>query len=597
MSRFPIGLAAIVLAALLPNPAVAQQQITQTTKPPKTNDSTVDFYLAAARKLAVDLSTLEPKERRVDSLLKLSDAVWDWDEFLARDLLTKSVNLITDISRGGKSEKGDFDKQEPELLFQKVINVATSHDAGLARELAKKRDSVFEHQSDREIEKSVGSVQVSSFLLSEAQRQLKNDAQRSRVLFRQSVLSYVTQEHFWFLKNVLRESPDLADSFFGDALAVLAQRDLHEANETLILASYLFSPTKTVAYELVSGYNTANALGNLNAPPSNPALAKQYLFLALQQLRPTETIPPAVAYLALQNLLPQYQVLAPELINSVYGKLGGIRSQVAPKELDEYEQERKNQSADFGEDWNVKLQKAEDIGNPDLRDLAYFNLIERLFNRKDFLAAHSIVDRITDDTVREKLRDYIHMLEVQDAATKPSSDGFSYGLIYDKIKDPLLRTVASYEVAKSFSRQKKIAEASQLVEMAIRESDKISDEQQGMQAKLAGVALYLDLNQSRAFEISREVFKTLGKKDGFDIRRDAFSLPIKLYGLRSELPISLNVPASLVGTVARMCKASSLETLESLEYIENKETRASATLVAIKSFFSAAKKPETKKGQ
>ncbi len=588
MSKSVMRLLLILLALCATFATVAAQR--RQTKSSRATDPSVELYLSASRKLAQEALTLEPLAKRVDLLVRLSDAVWDWDELLARNLLAKSFNLIADGAKAGERTEADLTKHDIELLFERLIDVAASHDPGLAREFIKKGDSVIERAPQLGAEKTAGPRQISLLLLSEVTIKIKNDKQRAQALFSQSVLNYVTQEHFWFLKALRRESPELANSLFADAVAILSKRELREANEILILASYLFSPTETVAYDLVSGYNTANPFGNLSATPSRPALARTYLTVLFQQLHPTEVVPPAVVYLALKNLLPQFNALTPELMDAVYGRLANLRAAIVSKELDEYEKRNPGEFADSSDNWNHRLQKAEEIANPELRDLAYFNLIDgQLLRRKDFSGAYSLIDRITDQAAREKLRDYVHLLVVQESSAKANADSFRYDLINDKINDPLLKTLVLYEGARFSLKQNKMGEAMQLLNTASKHAEKISGNQERLQAKLIAIKLYLNLDQSRAFEMAREVFEKIGKTVDFDIWSESFSLPIKLYGLTNELPISPDGGSSLVSTLARLSKTDSIETLDILNIIENRETRSWATLMAIKYFLSTAK--------
>ncbi|GEM_PF-2516843 len=571
-----------VVAQTNPKPKIKKSPETKAVKPE------IELCLNVARRLVDDALTLEAKSDRIPFLVRLADVIWDWDEGLARNLLARSFSLILEIANERDEKlKGESDKNTIDVLFQRIINVAFVHDAALAIDFEVKRNDFFKSKENTSSIKTDDPLKLSTLLLSESANLVKRDEKQARSLFQKSVAYYVTHTHFAFLINLRKQSPELADRLFADILEVISRRQLNEANEILILASYLFSPNAIVGYDLVTGYNAANTSSALSATPSNTALAKQYLTTLFYRLNPGEPIPVSVVYLALKNLLPQFSAFVPELVDEVYGKLGSLKSQANFDEIAKYEES--NSASDNNETWRDRLKKAEEIGNEDFRDLEYFTIINGyLLRQKDFSNAYSVIDKVANNSLREKLRDYVHLLVIKENVKQKNSET-GYNLAYDKIKDPMLRTLALCEIAYFFRQQKKPIESTQSLEFAIKESEHISNEQDRLQIKFAVANLYLDINDIRAFEIIKDSFKEIGKVSNFNTQRSHFDFQITVYGLKNELSLVLPIQASLIGTVEAMCRVNCTETLSTCSYIEKKNIRLWASLVAINRILSNAK--------
>src|SRR5215510_1463492 len=277
--------------------------------------------LDRARRLSDDARGLKPVDE-ITLQARLADTVWNLDQSLGERLLSWSFDLTVALLKD--SFGIDSASADPQVLFAQISGIAAKHDKKFERKLKESWEAAVGSVAVNGSEMKSDPVYLSYLLLTQSANYLKSDEQRARQLFRQSVAHRVLKDHSFFLMSQRKRAPAITDNLFSDALDVLAQRPLADANEVLVLSSYLFSPDESLAYVAISGYNTANAAGNTSAIPKNPALARRYLALLFSKMNPDEQVPAAVAYFALKNLVPQYQVLAPQLLNDVYAKMANL---------------------------------------------------------------------------------------------------------------------------------------------------------------------------------------------------------------------------------------------------------------------------------
>lgn len=550
----------------------------------------VRHFVAAATQLAADASSVKPEGERALLTIKLSAVIWNQDELLARNLLLRSFDLITALyEEQEKTARTGSPTFDTNLLFQEVISVAGEHDRSLASNFERRRDASVKASQPSDF-KGNDPVQLSDLLLKEAARVLKTDELRAHALVRQSAFNYVTQSHLYFLRELRKQSPELADRLFADVLRALSQRPLHEANEVLILASYLFSASGTVNYSLVGNYNAANVSGNLSGVPKNAALAQEYLSFVLRSLNISETIPATVVYAALNNMLPQFMTLAPELMNSAYARIGTARTQISDRDFEATETDRRADARRESFSWRERLERAEQTQNSDLRDLEYFTIIDGyLLPARDFSNAYKVLDRIDNNELREKLRDYTDLMFIEDTQNRAVRSRVDDEVTYNRISDPLIKALAICETANFLHQQNRNNEAVSLLEQALKQSERIAVGQDSLQVKAEVVNLYLDIDVPRALEIARDTFKGVGKVDDFNIEKSGFTFPVSVYGMRNQLAFGTSVGSSLVSSVKTMCQFDCVEALNVCDKIPQKSQRLWAKLVAINSFFSDRK--------
>jgi hypothetical protein len=521
---------------------------------------------------------------------RLADAVWPFDNSLADRLLSRSFELTVMLLK----ESAEADSSiavDPQTLFANISSVASKHDAKLEKKL---KDRWLEARASLgekyKTQAKPDAAQLPYLLLTQSANYLKTDEQKGRQLFRQSVSLRVTQDHCFFLLNQRNRVPDITDTLFSDTLDVLAQRPLAEANEILVLSSYLFSPNGAVTYVAISGYNTANVSANMAAVPRNPALAKRYLALLLAKVNANEVAPAAVAYFTLKNLLPQFQILSPELLNDVYARTASLLSSVSKDDSSTVDDAHKGSNASESEkiaDWEKRLENADKLEKEDWRDFEYFTILfSYLLPKKDFARAALVVNRISNQELKEKFGDLVSLAALRDKLEKAETIVSILESDCNKIKNPLVRVVALSSLGQARLKQKATGDSLRLFEQAFGEASQIKDDQDRIQAKLMLVQLSLEVDSSVAFERAGGAFKEINKISDFNMNRSDLSLPAPVYGLKNELPIESPAPSSLFSTIAKMCRINCEETFQISRLLEKKETRLWATFVAVRTGLS-----------
>lgn len=567
----------------------------QSKTPPKaeaqelSRTPSMDTYqvLDKARRLSQEAQGLEPKEEEIRLQAGLADCVWAMDQLLGQRLLLRSFDLTVALLKDPPSSINPVSiTTDPRLLFSQINSIAARHDAKLEKQLTESWQNSLASVVDKAGESKADPAQLSYLLLRRSATYLKTDEQKARALFRQSVYLRVLPAHCFFLMSQRKGAVEVADRLFNDALDVLAQRPVSEANEILLLSSYLFSPDGSISYLSISGYNVANAAGNASAFPKNPALAKRYLGLLLAELNPSEAVPTDVVYFALKNLVPQYQALAPELLNGVYAKIAGLGPSVSKDDAMAYGSAYEDLSASKADaiaNWEKRLQNADNINNEGRRDLEYFTIIlGYLLPRKDFTRAALVVNQIGNQDLKQGLTDLVKLLSLQARLETPETGSSLSDTDCNQIKQPLLKVIALSSVAQSRIKQKTPGDALRLLEQAMSEAKHIDNDQDRLQAKLMLVQLYLAADSSLGFDAAVMTFKEINKFPDFNMRRSSFSLKVTVYGSANELPVDSPLASSLTSTVGKMCHVNCKETFETCGLLQQKNTMLWATFEAVR---------------
>jgi hypothetical protein len=534
-----------------------------------------------ARRLADDARSLKPVDE-IPLHARLADIVWNFDQSFAERLLSRSFELTIASLKNSPRADSASDSVNPQLQFAQISSIAAKHDQKLEKKLNERWQMAVAEKGN---ELKSDPAQMANLLLHQATNYLKSDEQKARQLFRQSVALRVTQDHCYFLLGQRQHSSNLTDTLFSDTLEALAQRPLADANELLMLSSYLFSADGSVYYVLVSGYNTANVTGNMSAPPKNAPLAKSYLRLLLAKINANELTPPAVAHFALKNLVPQYQILAPELLDDVYAKMATLLPSVSKDDAALFEYGNKSSQASESETvagWDKKIEKADKIEKDDLRDWEYYSILfGYLLPNNDFARALVMVGKISDQDLREKSSDVVNLAALQAKLDKPETASSVSESDLNKIKHPLARVVGLSALGQARMKQKATGDALRLFAEAAGEANHVKDDQDRLQARLMLVQLLVDADAATGFEKAVEAFKEINQFSGFRPNTTTLSLRARVYRFDQELTLPSPVPASFWSTVEKMCRANCEETFQTTGRLEKKEVRLWAIFMAV----------------
>src|SRR5215208_4146669 len=540
--------------------------------------------LDRARRLSDDARSLKPSDE-IPLQTRLADTVWDCDRSLAERLLSRSFELTTALLKDSPRVDSASGSADPQLLFSHISSIAAKHDEKLDKKLRERWQEAVASVAEKGNQLKSDPAQMANLLLRQSTNFLNSDEQKARQLFRQSISFRVTQDHCFFLLDQRQHAPDITDTLFSDTLDVLARRPLSDANELLMLSTYLFSPNGSITYVGVSGYNTANVTANMSAVPKNPGLAKRYLALLLAKVNGNELMPAVVAHFALKNLVPQYQLLAPELLNDVYAKMATLLSSVSQEDSSTFDAAHKDSNASESErlaDLEKRLEKADKLEKEDWRDFEYFNLLfGYLLPNKDFTRALLMVSKINNQDLKEKSGDIVDLAALQAKLENPEAASSVSESDFNNIQTPLVRVVGLSTLGQVRLKQKATGDALRLFGQAAGEANRIKEDQERLQAKLMLVQLFLDADSTAGFDRAAEVFKEVNKYSDFNLNRSYLSLKVTTYGFKNELPITAPSPSSLFSTIAKMCRTNCEETFHTSGLLEKKEARLWATFVAV----------------
>jgi len=540
--------------------------------------------LDRARRLSDDARSLQPSEE-IWLQSRLADTVWDSDQSLGERLLSRSFELTIALLKDSPRVDASSNSADSQLLFAQISSVAAKHDQKFEKKLREKWQEAIGSVAEKANQSKSDPAQMAYLLLHQATNYLKSDEPKARQLYRQSVALRVLQDHCWFLVEQRQHAPVITDILFSDTLDALAQRPLADANELLMLSSYLFAPDGSISYLLISGYNTANVTANLSVVPKNQALARRYLGLLLAKVNTNELIPAAVAHFTLKNLLPQYQGLAPELLNDVYAKMATLLPSVSREDSALFEHSHKDAYASESEamaDWEKRIEKADKLEKDDWRDFEYYNLLfGYLLPKNDFTRALIMVGKISSQDLREKCSDVVNVAALQAKLEKPETASSVSESDLNKIKNPLARVAGLSALGQARLKQKATGDALRLFGEAAGEANHVKDDQDRLQAKLMLVQLFADADSATAFETATEAFKEINQFSDFKPNQAALSLRATVYRFDQELTLTAPASTSLWSTVEKMCRANCEEAFQTSGMLEKKEMRLWATFVAV----------------
>src|SRR5215212_655260 len=590
MNFLKLAYTTLILMMQFSFPAYGQEQGQTTNKtgqqeqPSRLRFDSVQV-LDRARRLSDDARALKPLDE-IPLQARLADVVWDMDQSLGERLLLRSFELTMALLKDSSAIDPATHSADPQMLFAHISSISAKHDGKLEKKLKERWEEAVASQAEKGAEVKPDPTQLAYLLLGQSANYLRSDEQKARQLFRQSAFLRVTQDHCFFLLNGRKRGGEITDNLFIDILEVLAQRPLSDANEILMLSSYLFSPDGSVTYVAISGYNTANVTANMSAMPKNPVLAKRYLGLLLGKVNANEFVPPAVGYFMLKNLLPQFQGFAPELLNGVYAKMATLLPNVSKDDSSTFADAHKGSNAsesDKTSDWEKRVEKADKLENEDWRDFEYFNILfAYLLPKKDFTRAAVLVSRISNQELKEKFGDLVNLAVLQTRLEKPETAASATESDCSKIKSPLVRIMALSSLGQARFKEKATGEAIRLFVQAIADANQIKDDQDRLQAKLMLVRLSLDVDSSLGFEKASALFKEINQFSDFNMNRSNFSLRATVYGLKNELSVNSPGPSSLASAIEKMCHVNCEETFHLTDKLEKKELRLWATFVAVR---------------
>lgn len=549
--------------------------------------------LSLAQQVADDARAVEPMDERVRLLASVGDILWQADETRARRSFSQAFNLIVDLSRPDKPGDAATVGINVDALLRFVINLAVRRDKALVQQFEDKfkaaQESVAETTQRQPLE-------LSLMFLTAARSLIESDEAGAAGLFRRSVSYRLTREHISFLAQLGEKSPSLADRLFSDAINILSQRPLSEANEAMLLASYLFSKNKVVAYSLIGNYNAANASGGLFDHPGNEQLARSYLNFVLRKLNVSETIPPAVVYFSLKSLMPQFQSLVPDLVSEAHQKMSSMLSDIPAGYMEtqaRFFNDGRESALDEEISWEERIRRAEKMVNANVRDLEYFTVITgHYLSKEDFDNAIRMAGRIDNTGLKEKVLDYISFLAAEKIISKETSSDIHE--IVKKLKNPMLKTILLCDSARSLKEKKNSTLVAELLEWARVECERIEELQDKIQAKLLIAQLFLDVDGLRAMEIVRDAVKGMNHVDVFNIRRSSFEFVIPVHVLTNRLLVSSGA-FSFFQLLDKLSRIDYIWTQDLCKSIDNKANRLWAMLAITRRPLNEAEKKPKKK--
>lgn len=582
--------AALLLLFGFSVPAVLAMQGDRSEKlsPPIAGDtgrqSDVQMNVLRLKQLKDEALMVSSVQERVRLLAIIADVSWDYDSDFARTALTAAYAELARSQKTDKLAPLEFSEEDTNSLFQYVLQVASSHDVSLTRRMLDQWE-----ERNRDAGGSIRSTDKrarSNQFLTAAMASMESDPAAAREFFRQSVSQSVVQWHLSSLSQIRSRKPELAHALFLDVLDVLRRRPLREANEALLLASFLFAPDNRVGYFLLASYNTANVFADLSRSPDDKELAVAYLTFMLDVFGRTETIAPEIRYAALQNLRPQFSTLVPALLQDLDSTLRNLQGGISASQFESLISEASSHSADTpaqsaAASWDARMEAARKIQDAGRRDLEYFTYLDGYqLPHKDYEGAYQTANRITNPRLQRQLLDYVHLWQSEARVDEKDASLSDYSDLL-KISDPMMKTIVLVEVAEFFSATGKSELSQELLGIAAHSVSEVTNSQFRVQLRFGIARESVRNDLSTGYQAARVAIADLNKVGEFQRWERSLYLPVTVWGMRNELPLG-RTAFSFASFVNMMSDRDYEGSLQLWRDIRNEATRLWATLLSVR---------------
>jgi RNase P subunit RPR2 len=263
--------------------------------------------------------SIADNDKRINVLIKVADYLWSLDQESARKYFTEAFQVAQNRFR----EKGTEPVKSGKMILSRidfrfeVIRAVAKHDGEWSRKLSnivlkefdenKEKDKRDSYDQDREVDE----------LLRLARQVAKDNPNLALTLVRRVMRYPLNRLWFSTLYTIAQNNQSLADQIFAE---VLTQNSNAEVFRLLFLSAYPFGQSRIFGVEKQITYEDVPA--NFS---QNPNFKRQFLltlFKRVMNLTPestakslhTETLEPAVALLALDELEPIISQQFPELL-------------------------------------------------------------------------------------------------------------------------------------------------------------------------------------------------------------------------------------------------------------------------------------------
>ncbi|MCP9496360.1 MAG: hypothetical protein MSG64_18100 [Pyrinomonadaceae bacterium MAG19_C2-C3] len=356
---------------------------------------------------AQHLAALRDVKVKAIALARFADLLWKDDEIYARALFTKALDACsveTDSSSTDSPEANNAAYRLRRVRRQVIAQIAR-RDAALAQRLLEAETTEDEIAFDQVSARAQRNVETALSLV-------KDNPDKATDFARQSLRSGVSPYMMSLLKELRLKDEAAANRLFIDTLARLAADPVADANNLLMLGTYIFTSPKVnpadhtaVAYVGIGNVMVCDITADRPNIPRELILA--FLNVAVQVIsRPTDDPKQQqLRYVVGYQLRPKAAMYAPHLVQPIVSAMHALMPVIPPPLAQE---ETYSTLKGIGiKNTEETLRDIEKLKNESARDERYLSLVFTLWMQDDFEQAREVYNKVGDTKLRGQLADII----------------------------------------------------------------------------------------------------------------------------------------------------------------------------------------------
>lgn len=477
---------------------------------------------------------------RVLIIARAADALWESDRGQARTLFYRAWEAAEGVDKEGLRNAEETRKaflagrrRGPNMippapnLRAEVLKLASQRSRELGEEFIEKLNDAQEEDkgvSSPSISDPTEPSNVIAGRLELARQLLEGGDAKRALLFARPALEFTTSPGIIFLSALRRKDPALADGLYVALLQRAATDPTADATTVSLLSAYAYSPSVLVT-ATQNGRLSNQWADPLPAPSLSTDLHTAFFRVAAGiLLRP---LPPpdqdrtsagrAGTYFTITRLLPLFERYAPEQVPALKALLTTLTRDVPAN----YQADQEGMltlglapAGDGVDDVQDPLRNLSSTAGVAKRDAAYARAARIAALRGDVRAREYAEKVVENDSLKTRVLAFVDFALLRDAVSKRKLEE-ALKLIRAEGLEPLQRVWGYTELAR-VSKRTSPARASELLEAAVTEAQRIDEETpERAYAFIAIAARLIEIDRARGWQIITEAIKTANRIKGF----------------------------------------------------------------------------------
>lgn len=497
------------------------------SKEPQAKETQARVFCDPARAVSLvetqlsEAKMFEAVERRLGVMTRAADLLWPHERDAAREIFQQAYDLAV---KDFREHENDPPPQGTGVFLVVpridrrfvVMNAIARRDPAWARRLA---EAVAEEKR-REAEESAnatggggGKPDGAVETLDLAQSLLPVDRDSALALARGSLRQPASYALAFFLFKLAETDTAAADALYAEALNAYGERTVADI---AYLSVYAFALNREPAPVPMAVYYQPPKGFAPNARLS--ALLLGALFRQVERaFRSAEAAPPEEVYMSehagllvmLTSLEPHIARLNPTLLERALALKGAATAAANAQSRARAESFSRMQN-DFDDEgmFDRTLERVDRERDPERRDFSLANLVMSARSAEEFARAESLLDKVSETSLREKLASYLYFRWTQQAVKDGRIDDASR--LSKKVSELDYRALLSFEIASAaLKKMNDRARAAELLDAVASDAEKAPDTPTKARALLGVAHLYAVFDSTRASQVLRAAVKVV----------------------------------------------------------------------------------------